>query len=188
MNTRDFWFNQPHAKSELDHRAAEAVDKIDNMSAETERPIAARSSSRNVAIRFLPGRHKSRSRAFWIFALAIVAALWAFGYKLTRYTPRLDPATRVSFVKLWDKHQDVAQLTPALEASTQSYFDSPLDTHLGRCLMYRALDPQTRMSWRNADLHPARGPSFLFDLLHRRRSRAISARREFGRTRECVCC
>jgi len=127
MNTRDFWFNQPHAKSELDHRAAEAVDKIDNMSAETERPIAVRSSSRNVAIRFLPGRHKSRSRAFWIFGLAIVAALWAFGYKLTRYTPRLDPATRVSFVKLWDKHQDVAQLTSALEASTQSYFDLPLD-------------------------------------------------------------
>ena len=97
------------------------------MSAEIERSIAIRSSSMFMATRFCVGKPKFRSRTFWICGMAIVIALGAFGYKLTRYTTRLDPATRLSFVKLWDKHQDAAQLTSALQVPVQSYSQSSLE-------------------------------------------------------------
>jgi len=97
------------------------------MSAEIERSIAIRSSSMFMATRFCVGKPKFRSQTLWICGMAIVIALWAFGYKLTRYTSRLDPATRLSFVKLWDKHQDAAQLTSALQVPVQSYSQSPLE-------------------------------------------------------------
>lgn len=105
---------------------AEAIDRIEKMSAEIERSMATRSSSFYVAARFCAGKPRFRSGTLWICGLAIVVALCAFSYKLKQYTTRLDPATRLSFVKLWDKHQDVAQLTSALKTSAQSYPQSPL--------------------------------------------------------------
>src|SRR6185312_13749473 len=93
------------------------------MSAETERSIAKRSGSGNIAPWFGAGVH--RSRILGICGLAILIISCAFGYKLMRHTTQLAPATRLSFMKLWDRHEDT-RLTSALEPTTQSYSQSSL--------------------------------------------------------------
>lgn len=60
-----------------------------------------------------PGaRSRSSARRAWAalcIGLAVAITVWGFGYKLSRYNPRRDPAWRVSLVKLWDNHQDPAE-------------------------------------------------------------------------------
>jgi hypothetical protein len=59
------------------------------------------------------GRSLPAKRAFtpWaLIGLALAVALWGFGYKLSRYSPHLTAAARLSYTKLWDKHQDAPQV------------------------------------------------------------------------------
>jgi hypothetical protein len=53
-----------------------------------------------------------------LVGLALSVSLWGFGYKLSRYNP--DPSSRALFAKLWDKHQDVSQLTAVTGLSAPS--------------------------------------------------------------------
>jgi hypothetical protein len=55
-----------------------------------------------------PSRKVFKPWAPWVIGLAFVVTLWGFGYKVSRYYPHLDAATRASFSKLWDEHLDVA--------------------------------------------------------------------------------
>ena len=52
----------------------------------------------------------SRPWTLGLVGLAITVALWGYGYKISRYNPHLDAASRASFAKLWDKHQDASQI------------------------------------------------------------------------------
>ena len=45
-----------------------------------------------------------------VLILAIAVALWGYGYKISRYNSHLDAASRASFAKLWDRHQDASQI------------------------------------------------------------------------------
>ena len=45
-----------------------------------------------------------------VMALAFLVALGAFGYKLTRYSHQPDAASRISYGKFWDKHQDSGEM------------------------------------------------------------------------------
>ena len=64
-------------------------------------------------------RRLFRPWALLFIGLAISVALWGFGYKLSRYNPHPNAASRSSLAKLWDKHQDISQLASASEAAAQ---------------------------------------------------------------------
>ena len=61
-----------------------------------------------------------RPWALAFIGLALSVSLWGFGYKLSRYNPHPDASSRALFAKLWDKHQDVSQLTATTDASARS--------------------------------------------------------------------
>jgi len=70
---------------------------------------------------FLPPRKAFRPCAPWLIGLAFVVAPWGLGYKLSQYYPRLDAATRASFAKLWDEHQDSAHSATIPRTIAQSH-------------------------------------------------------------------
>ncbi len=57
--------------------------------------------------------------ALVFIGLSLSVTLWGFGYKLSRYNPHSDAVSRALLAKLWDKHQDVTQVTAAAEACAQ---------------------------------------------------------------------
>jgi hypothetical protein len=57
----------------------------------------------------------------WLIGLAIAVALWGFGYKLSRYNLHSDISSRASFARLWDKHQDSAQVAENAKLTPQSH-------------------------------------------------------------------
>jgi hypothetical protein len=61
-----------------------------------------------------------RPWALVFIGLSLSVILWGFGYKLSRYSPHSDVSSRALLAKLWDKHQDVTQITAAAEASAQA--------------------------------------------------------------------
>ena len=74
-------------------------------------PLANQSCSASVeraVSHFCLSRRAFTPWAPWLIGLALVVAIWASGYKLSRYYPNLDTVSRTSFVKLWDKHDDSA--------------------------------------------------------------------------------
>lgn len=78
-------------------------------------------------------------RAFpsWaLIGLALAIALWGFGYKLSRYRPHLDPVTRLSYAKLWDKHQDTCQI---LASRTTAH----LSQSVGVCVLSAVFQQQS---------------------------------------------
>lgn len=60
-----------------------------------------------------------RPWALGFIGLAISVALWGFGYKISRYNPHPDAASRTLLAKMWDKHQDVTQVSGVTQASAQ---------------------------------------------------------------------
>src|SRR5579862_8161622 len=73
--------------------------------------------------------------------LAITVALWGFGYKISRYNPHPDTASRVLLAKLWDKHQDVTQLAASVGLSTRPT-DIQLALHAVLLLLYKSSEPE----------------------------------------------
>ncbi len=68
-------------------------------------------------------RHSERASRPWtlgLIGLAIAVALWGFGYKLSRYSLHSDFSSRASFAKLWDKHEDSAQVAETVKLAPQS--------------------------------------------------------------------
>jgi len=71
-------------------------------------------------------RRLFRPWALAFIGLAISVALWGFGYKLSRYNPHQDAASRALFAKMWDKHQDVAQVAATTKATAQQHLQLEL--------------------------------------------------------------
>lgn len=65
-------------------------------------------------------RRLFRPWALVFIGLSLSVTLWGFGYKLSRYDPYSDASSRALLAKLWDKHQDVTEITAAAEASAQA--------------------------------------------------------------------
>lgn len=68
----------------------------------------------------------SKSCAAVLILLAMGVALCGCAYKFSRYDLQSDPASRVLFAKLWDKHDDAEQLARQAELTAHSSFVPPL--------------------------------------------------------------
>lgn len=64
-------------------------------------------------------RRLFRPWAIGFIGLAISVALWGYGYKISRYNPHPDASSRTLLAKMWDKHQDVTQVSDATKACSQ---------------------------------------------------------------------
>jgi hypothetical protein len=117
-------------------------------------------------------RRASRPWALGLIGLAIAVALWGFGYKLSRYSLHSDISSRASFAKLWDKHQDSAQVAenakltpqshPGLE--TQAIFALLQDTpELERPAGCHSEESKLILLW-SSSLLPLRSPPFIISL------------------------
>lgn len=106
--------------------------------------------------------------AVGLIALAIAVALWGFGYKISLYSPRLDPASRASVAKLWVERRGPSttpgiHLTPRLRTTADS--QPPL---LFACLKFTRMEffelftgfSVARVPANIAFLLPARSPPF----------------------------
>lgn len=107
---------------------SERMGLFKTMSAGNESSMTSCSSRRRTSsIEHLPATPAwSLARLFRPWALVFVGlalsvSLWGFGYKLSRYNPHPDASSQALFAKLWDKHQDVSQLTAATDASARSF-------------------------------------------------------------------
>lgn len=87
-----------------------------------------------------------RPWALALIGLALSVSLWGFGYKLSRYNPHPDASSRALFAKMWDKHQDVSQLTAATQASVRS-FQSQLVVDAVLLLLLQPPNPEHRAGW-----------------------------------------
>lgn len=64
--------------------------------------------------------HTSKVLALGLIGLAIAVALWGFGYKVSRFNLHSLVFWRASFARLWDKHQDSAQVAEAAKVTQES--------------------------------------------------------------------
>lgn len=72
----------------------------------------------------------SRSLAAGLVFLAITVAFWGCAYKISRYDLQSDPASRILFAKLWDKHDDVEQLARHAGLTAHSRILLPLQVEV----------------------------------------------------------
>lgn len=93
----------------------------------TAPPIASKTLLRRHAqvTRCFHSTKTSKPWALGLIGLAIAIALWGFGYKISRYNPHPAPSSRASVAKLWDKHQDIAQISSGAKANAQSLAPRP---------------------------------------------------------------
>jgi hypothetical protein len=86
-------------------------------------------------------RNLFRPWALAFIALALSVALWGFSYKLSRYNPHPDASSRALLAKMWDKHQDLNQITAAAQAAAQLP-QSELVFHSEFLLLRQAPNPE----------------------------------------------
>lgn len=84
-----------------------------------------------------------RPWALVLIGLSLSVTLWGFGYKLSRYYPHSDATSRSLLAKLWDKHQDVKQITAAAVESAQAPHSQPV-LHV---LLILRCQPPTAAQW-----------------------------------------
>lgn len=112
-----------------------------SMTSHSNRENSSFAASRGVLSRFPLSRSAFRPWAIVFLGLSLSVTLWGFGYKLSRYYPQSDATSRALIAKLWDKHQDVTQITAAAEASSQPPH-SELVLHAGIVLLCQPPDPR----------------------------------------------
>jgi hypothetical protein len=81
---------------------------------------------RAAALDYLPWRQLFRPFPLTLVGLAIMVALWGYGYKLSLYHPYPNPSSRASVAKLWDgPRHDSLHATCRLKTKSHLILGSP---------------------------------------------------------------